>query len=382
MESILRFPAKAKNTIPKKGIFLAAFIGALSFSATLSAENVLNYALKGSPHSLDPMTLYDVPTHSFNANLYEGLVDRNQKMELAPCLATEWKNIEPTIWRFTLRQNVKFHDGSPFTANDVVFSFERAKTKGSDISGSIASIKEMKIIDDFTIDVITQTQDPVLPAEIYSLPIFCKSWCEKNNATTVSDVTKKEDGYANRHANGTGPYILESYQAEVQIVLVKNPNWWGTERGNVDKAIFKPIPSDATRVAGLLSGDVDLIAPVPIQDVERVKADPKLQILEAPDLLTVFLGMNQWEDKLKSSGLDKNPFKDKRVREAFAHAIDIETIKTKIMRGYSVPNGLMVAKGVSGFQEDLNTRWNYDLEKSKKLMKEAGYPNGFNLAMD
>ncbi|MDP1975818.1 MAG: ABC transporter substrate-binding protein [Alphaproteobacteria bacterium] len=380
----LTYPPK-KNAGKKfltKAFYTFTLLGIISIHTIANAENVMTYALKASPHSLDPFTMYDIPTHSFNGNVYEPLVDRNTQLELVPSLATEWKNVDPTTWRFVLRQNVKFHDGAPFTASDVVFSFQRAAGPGSDSAGSVASIKEIKVIDDHTIDVITKTQNPLLPSELYGMFIFSKAWCEKNNATKVSDATKKEESYADRHANGTGPYKVESYQAEVQIVLVKNKDWWGKDCGNIDKAIFKPIASEATRVAALLSGDVDLMAPLPIQDIKRIESDPKLAVIESPSLLTTFLGMNQSDDKLKSTGLDKNPFKDKRVREAFAHAIDIEAIKTKIMRGYSEPNGLFITKGVNGYNQDINTRWKFDLEKAKNLMTEAGYPNGFNLAMD
>lgn len=373
---------KIRGKFLKKAFYALTLLGAINIHMIANAENVMTYALKASPHSLDPNTMYDIPTHSFNANIYEALVDRDKNLNLIPCLATEWKNIDPTTWRFNLRQNVKFHDGTPFTAKDVAFSYLRASGPGSDSAGSVASIKEIKVIDDHTIDIITKTQNPILPSELYGLFIFSKEWCEKNNATKVADATKKEESFADRNANGTGPYKVESYQAEVQIVLVKNTNWWGKDCGNIDKAIFKPIASEATRVAALLSGDVDLIAPVPIQDIMRIKADPKLTVLETPSLLTVYLGLNQFDEKLKSTGLDKNPFKDKRVREAFAHAIDIDAIKTKIMRGYSEPNGLLIAKGVNGYDQELNTRPKFDLEKSKNLMTEAGYPNGFNLAMD
>lgn len=372
----------------KKAFYTLTLLGAINVYTIANAENTivdvnsLIYSQKGAPNSLDPFTMYDIPTHSFNGNIYEPLVDRNSKLELVPSLATEWKNIDSTTWRFTLRQNVKFHDGALLTPEDVVFSWQRAAGPGSDSAGSVASIKDIKIVDDHTIDVITKTQNPILPSELYGMFIFSKAWCEKNNATKVSDVRKKEESYADRHANGTGPYKVESYQPEVQIVLVKNTDWWGKDCGNVDKAIFKPIASDSTRVAALLSGDVDLIAPVPIQDVERIKADPRLSVVETPSLLIPYLGMNQWEDKLKSTGLDKNPLKDKRVREAFALAVDEEAIKSKIMRGYAEPTGVLIAKGVNGYNQEVNTRWKTDLEKAKSLMSEAGYPNGFNLAMD
>jgi peptide/nickel transport system substrate-binding protein len=373
---------KPQINFVKKTFYALTLISAISIHSMANAENSMTYALKGSPHSLDPFTMYDISTHSFNGNIYEPLVDRNAHLELIPCLATEWKNIDPTTWRFNLRQNVKFHDGEIFTAKDVVFSFERISGAGSALATAVASIKEIKMIDDHTIDVITKTQHPILPSELFAMFIFSKSWAEKNNATKVPDITKKEVGFADNHTNGTGPYKLESYQPEEKIVLTKNNNWWGTERGNIDKAIFIPIASDATRVAALVSGQVDLIAPVPLQDIEHLTKDPKLDVIEAPSLLTTFLGMNQGDDKLKSCNLDKNPFKDQRVREAFEYAIDIEAIKAKIMRGYSEPNGLLIVKGVNGYDQNINTRRKFDLEKAKNLMVEAGYPNGFNLAMD
>lgn len=358
-----------------------ALLGLLT--SAVSAERVFTYATKGSHHNMDPMSVYDVPTHAMGVNIYNGLVERDEHLAMQPSLATKWDNTSDLVWRFTLRQNVKFHEGEAFTADDVVFSFNRATSKGSDIKGAVGGIDKIVKIDDFTVDVYTKAKNPILPAEIYSLPIFSKAWCEKNKAVEVSDATKKEEGYADRHANGTGPFKLLSYKADVETVLVKNPTWWGgAEKIAVDKAIHKPVASDATRMAGLLSGEFDLIEPVPLQDVQRVKNNAGLQVLEANALITIYLGMNQYDDKLKTSTLDKNPFKDKRVRQAFYQAIDIEAIHKKIMRGFSRVSGSLIGPGVNGYVPDLDTRYPYDLEAAKKLMAEAGYPDGFTLTMN
>lgn len=367
--------------IIKKATLSLALIAALT--GVCSAENIFTYATKGSHHSMDPMSVYDVPTHAMGVNVYDGLVQRDENLALKACLATKWENTSDLVWRFTLRQNVKFHDGSPFSADDVVFTYARATSKGSDLKGAVGSIAKIVKIDDFTVDVYTKTKNPILPSEIYSLPIFSKKWCEEHKATEVADATSKEEGYADRHTNGTGPFKLEVYKADVETRLVKNQDWWGgAENIALDKVIFKPVASDSTRMAGLLSGEFDLIAPVPLQDIKRAKNNSGLKILEANGLLTVYLGMNQYDDKLKTSDAKTNPFKDKRVRQAFYQAINIDGIHKKIMRGFSRPSGTIIGTNANGYNADIDQRYPYDVEAAKKLMKEAGYPDGFTITLN
>ena len=343
----------------------------------------LRVANQGDSTSMDPHSLNESLQLSFTGNVYEPLVGRDKKLALAPALATKWSQVSPNVWRFDLRHGVTFHDGTPFTADDVVFSFQRASGDGSDMKSYTASIKQVRKIDPYTVEIETTAPNPILPDVISEVYILSKKWCEENKAEKPVDRRKGIENAASFRANGTGPFRLRERQPGTRTVLVRNLNYWGKVESNVDEVIFTPISNDATRVAALLSGEIDLMEPVPLQDIDRLKANPAIKILQGPELRTIFLGMDQKRDELLFSNVKgKNPFKDKRVRQAFYQAIDIETIRTKVMRGAATPSALMVAPGIRGFAPELNKRLPYDPEASKKLLAEAGYPNGFEVALN
>ena len=357
-------------------IALACIVGA-------AQAKTFRYADQGDVLSMDPYMFNEALLLSFDGNMFEPLVDRNRKLELAPGLATEWKQTSPTVWRFKLRPNVKFHDGTPFTADDVLFSLQRARSDGSDVKTKVAQIKEIVKIDAHTVDIVTYQPFPILPGAISTWYIVSKTWCEKNNAAQPVDVRKGTENYASSHANGTGPFMLKSREPGVRTVLVPNPNWWGKVEHNVTEAVFTPIANAATRVAALISGEIDMMEPVPLQDIPRIEANPDLKVLHGMEARTIFLGMDQKRDELLFSSVKgKNPFKDKRVRQAFYQAIDIEAIKTRIMRATSTPTALMVAPVVNGFVPELNKRLAYNPDAARKLLADAGYPSGFELGMN
>ncbi len=364
---------------------IATAIAGLSalFIASIAAAVTFKYADQGDAVSMDPHSLNESLQLTITGNVYEPLVGRGKKLELVPLLATSWKQIAPTVWRFTLRPNVKWHDGTPFTADDVIFSYERSKDDGSDMKTKIAPMKEVKKVDDLTVDFVTKEPFPILPDTLNTWYIMSKVWCEKNNATTPVDVRKGKENAATLRANGTGPFMLKSREPGVRTVFVPNPNYWEKVESNVTEAIFTPIKNDATRVAALISGDIDMMEPVPLQDVDKLKAAGNLNVLQGPELRTIFIGMDQSRDELLFSNVKgKNPFKDKRVRQAFYQAIDIEAIKSRIMRGASTPTNLMIAPGIKGFVPEMNKRLPYDPVAAKKLLTEAGYPNGFEVGMN
>jgi peptide/nickel transport system substrate-binding protein len=341
------------------------------------------YANQGDTLSMDPHMLNESLLLNFTGNVYESLVGRGRKLELEPELATDWKRTSPTVWRFNLRKGVKFHDGTPFTADDVIFSWQRARGEGSDMKTYVGQIKEIRKIEAHALDIVTGEPFPILPDVLTLWRIVSKSWCEKNNAVRPVDVRKGTENHASNHANGTGPFMLKSRQPGVRTVLVANPGWWGKPEHNVTEAQFLPIANEATRVAALLSGEIDMMEPVPLQDVQRLRNDARLKVMQSPELRTIFLGMDQQRDELiYSSVKDRNPFKDRRVRQAFYRAIDIQAIRSRIMRGAATPTGLMIAPGINGFDPALNQRLPYSPEAAKKLLAEAGYPNGFEVGMN
>jgi peptide/nickel transport system substrate-binding protein len=363
---------------------LATLVGSALFATTFAASAVtLRIANQGDALSLDPHSLNESLQLTVLRNVFDSLVDRDRDYKLTAGLATDWKQTAATVWRFNLRKGVKFHDGSPFTADDVIFSVERARDAGSDMKSYVGIVKEVKKIDDHTLDFITNSPFPILPELFTGLMMMSKKWCEDNQATKPVDRRKGIENAASFRANGTGPFRARERQPNVRSTFSRNGSYWGKVDTNVDEVIFTPIGNDSTRVAALLSGEVDLMEPVPVQDVERLKSNAALKILQGPELRVIFLGMDQKRDELQFSNVKgKNPFKDKRVRQAFYQAIDEDAIAKNVMRGAATPIGVMFPSQVKGYVPELAKRLPYDPEASKKLLAEAGYPQGFEVKLN
>ena len=364
--------------------FAAAFAAVTALGGFGASAAVFRWANDGDVNSLDPYARNETFLLSFNHNMYEPLVRRDRDLKLEPALATEWSQPAPDVWRFKLRQGVKFSDGTPFNADDVEFSYHRVLDANSNLKSNFSTVKDFRKVDEYTVEFVTNGPDPILPEELTTWTIMSKVWCIKNHAEKPADLNKpSEEGYATRNAMGTGPFMLKERVPDVRTVLVPNPNWWDKPQHNITEAIFNRIQNESTRVAALLSGEIDFIYTVPPQDVERIGNTPGLKIIKTPELRTVFLGMDQARDELLESNVKgKNPFKDIKVREAFYRAIDINAIKNKVMRGFSQPTAEMVGPGVNGFDPALNERPANDPVKTKALLTEAGYPDGFEVGMD
>ena len=366
-----------------KHLFLA---GILAAGMALPAQaKDLRFAFQGDANSMDPYNLNETFTLGYVTNIYEGLIMRQPDMSIAPALATKWEIVEPTRWRFHLRKGVKFHDGRDFTADDVVFSAERVRADGSDLKTRISDDTKVIKVDDHTVDFVTTGPNPIIYFEWETWSIMSKGWAEEHKAVSPEKLSGDQENYATRHANGTGPFMLVSREADVKTVAKVNPNWWNNanKEHNLETVTLTPIASDATRVASLLSGQVHMAYPIPVQDMKRVDGGADTSMLVGPELRTIFLGLDQHRDEaLRTSVKGKNPFKDKRVRQAFYQAIDVETIKKVVMRGLSSPSGMMIAQGINGASPDLNDRLPFDPAKSKALLAEAGYPDGFEMELD
>ncbi|MBX2855652.1 MAG: ABC transporter substrate-binding protein [Rhodobacteraceae bacterium] len=362
----------------------AALASAALFAGAAQAET-FKWAFQGDVQTMDPHGLFETMTLSFQRNIYEGLVIRDTSMELVGALATEWENTEPNVWRFKLREGVKFHGGEDFTAEDVAFSVERIRTEGSDMKVVAGLIESTNIIDDYTIDIITPSPNPILPLQLEIFYMMDKGWSEANGTAEATNVKGDDQGnHANLNANGTGPFKLVERQTGVKTVLAKHEDWWGDAPTNITEVIFTPIDQDATRVAALISGDVHMVYPVPVQDWQRLEDADGVKPLAGPEARTIFLGFDQDRDELLASSVKgKNPFKDVRVRKAFMKAINIDAINEKVMRGAATPTALMIAPAINGFNAEMNEkREAYDVEGAKALMAEAGYADGFEVTMD
>ncbi|MEM9330161.1 MAG: ABC transporter substrate-binding protein [Pseudomonadota bacterium] len=367
----------------RKSLIGAVILGGLMTTSAL-AENTFKYAFQGSLKSLDPYSLNETFTLGTLGNVYEGLTRRGPDLKILPALAESWSIEEPTRWRFNLRKGVKFHNGNDFTADDVIFSAERIKSEGSDLKSRFPDGTKFEKVDDHTVDVILTAPNPILHFEWSTWYIIDKEWAEANDSVKVTSASDQNASTISLQANGTGPFKIASHDAGVSTVFEANTDWWdnANKKHNLDKVEFSTIASDATRVAALLSGEMDMVYPIPVQDINRVDANPTTTALTGPELRTIFLGMDQRRDELLYSNIKgKNPFKDIKVRKAFYHAIDIEAIKSKVMRNLSTPSAIMLSPFMFENAEQFS-RLEYNPEGAKALLAEAGYPDGFEVGMD
>ena len=361
----------------------ALLCGTALAATTPAAAQVFRWANDGDVNSMDPYTRQETFLLAFNAHIYEPLVRRNRQMEPEPGLAERWEQPSPTVWRFHLRRGVRFTDGTPFTADDVVFSVQRARGPGSNIQSVLATVKEVRKLDDHTVEFETHQPNPILIRELPTFGIMSKAWAERNNAVRPADLTTREENFATRNAMGTGPFRLVSREPDRRTVLERNPAWWDRPEHNIERAELNIIANDATRVAALLSGEVDFVYTVPPQDVDRISRSPGVRIIQGPELRTIYLGMDQARPELlKSDVKGRNPFQDVRVRRALYQAIDVQAIHRTVMRGQSRPTGLLWGPGVNGFREEDDRRLPLDIEGARRLLAEAGYPNGFGVTLD
>ena len=351
--------------------------------ATPASATTFRYAFQGDLNSLDPYTLNETFSLAALGNIYEGLTKRDADLKIIPGLAESWETLSPLQWRFHLRKGVKFQNGEDFTADDVIFSAERVRAPGSQLTTRLPPDVKVVKVDDHTVDFVLTTPNPILIAEWDTWAIMSKSWAEAVGATKPQSATGSQMNSFALKANGTGPFILVSHEPGVKTVYKPNVNWWDKAHQvhNFDEVVFTTIKSPATRVAALLSGEVDLIEPVPVQDMKRIEDNPTTAVLSAPELRTIHLFFDQRRDELLYSNIKgKNPFKDVRVRKAFMQAIDIEAIKAKVMRGLSAPSALMIAPVLYSRAADFK-RLPFDPAESRKLLTEAGYPDGFEVTM-
>jgi peptide/nickel transport system substrate-binding protein len=350
--------------------------------AAPASAKTFRYAFQGDLNGLDPYTLNETFTLGALGNVMEGLTKRDKDLKIVPGLAERWEVVDPLKWRFHLRKGVKFHGGEEFTADDVIFSLDRLRTPGSQVkTRAPADMKAVKV-DDYTVDFVLTSPNPILHAEWDTWYIFSKKWAEANGATQAQGSSANALAPWALKINGTGPFTIESHQPGVKTVFKPFAGWWGKKEHNLTEVIFTTIKSDATRVAALLSGEIDMMDPVPVQDIERVKASPNATALTGPELRTIFLNMDSMRDELLYSSVKgKNPFKDARVRKAFYQAIDIEAIRSRVMRGNAVASALLISPLLYARAAEFK-RHPFSVDDAKKLLTEAGYPNGFEVQMD
>ena len=369
----------------KKTILLTA---ALLASTALSASaETLRWARAGDSLTLDPHAQNEGPTHTLAHQIYEPLIIRDMTGAFQAALATDWapKEGDPNVWVFNLRQGVTYHDGADFTAEDVVFSINRAKTEDSDMKELLTSIVDVVAVDDHTVEIVTDGPNPILPSNLTNLFMMDKTWAEANNTVEVQDVEGGEMTFATTNTNGTGPYKLVSREPDVRTVLAANDAYWGIGEFplEVSEIVYTPIQNAATRVAALLSGEVDFIQDVPVQDLGRVADTDGLVVKTAPQNRVIFFGLNMGSADIANDDVEgANPLADVRVRQAMSMAINRDAIKQVVMRGQSQPAGMIAPPFVNGWTAEMDGSTQTDIEAAKALMADAGYGDGFSIQLD
>ena len=370
----------------KSGTLLLA-AAALAAGAATADARTLRWAAAGDSLTLDPHSQNETPTHTMAHQIYEPLVLRDMEGRLVPGLATEWAPApdDPNVWVFKLRENVTFHDGSAFDSSDVVFSLNRAMTPESNMKELLASVTDVRATGPHTVEIVTESPNPIMPSNLTNMFIMDGEWAEANDAVKVQDFEGGETTFAVLNANGTGPYALVGREPDVKTALRAYDGYWG--RGEfpleVTEIVFTPIQNAATRVAALLSGEVDFIQDVPVQDLGRVRIASGLDVRTAPQNRVIFFGLNQGDADLKTDDIDgANPFADARVRRAMNTAIDREAIKKVVMRDQSQPAGVTMPPFVNGWTPELDVVPTVDLDKARALMAEAGYGDGFSITLN
>lgn len=361
---------------------LAALLAPLAAPA-----QTLRMATSVDAATLDPHATNALFTFLVVQQIYEPLVHRGDDLKLAPGLATRWEQVEPTRWRFHLRPDVRFAGGEAFDADDVVFSITRALAPTSNYGIFVDTVLRAEAVDPLTVDIVTRTPDAVIPDKMTRVLVMDRGWSEANRSAVPQNFSQREETFAVRNANGTGPYMIRSREPDQRTIMVRNPLWWGTAagvaRGNVAEYHHITLTSDATRVAALLSGEVDFVHVVPVQDVSRIRGNPRLRVLEGQENRTVWLAFRQDTPELAGSDTPgRNPFRDIRVRQAVAHAIDVEALRRATLRGQGIPTGSMWTQFVNGWDQGSDVRLPLDRARARALLAEAGYPNGFSLPLD
>ena len=361
--------------------------GLLALPTGCAAKN-FRWSSQGDAQTMDPHANNEGLNNAQNNQVYEYLTQRDKQSKVVPWLATSWENVSPTKWIVHLRKDVKFHDGTPFTADDVVFSFDRARLSDSTFKLYSNQSGTTRKIDDYTVEFTTPVPNPLFQESIATIFIMSKAWATKNNVVRPQNFRAKEDTYAARNAMGTGPFLLVLFEPGVKTLYRKNVNWWGIKEGhfdgNVETVEYRPIVNSATRMPALKSGEIDFVLDPAVQDVQRLREDPSLKIWEGEENRVIFIGLDQARDELLYSDVKgKNPFKDLRVRKALYQSVDIDAIKTQIMRGFARPTAITMhdAQGI-GIRQDLEKRIPYDPAAARKLLAEAGYPSGFTFTLD
>ncbi len=363
----------------RKTLAFTALAASLCFTAAVQARDLV-IALRSEPTSMDPQFHSLTPNTQLSETIFDPLVRTDAVAKPVPALAESW-SIDGNTWTFNLRKGVKFTDGTPFTAQDVIFTYDRVpKVPNSPSSYALylSSIEKVEAVDDHTLKITTKGPSPVLLPNLSMVPIMSSkaaAGSAPEGKTTVE--LNRGDGLV-----GTGPYKFVSWKRGAEIVLERNDDYWG-DKPAWERVVYRPITNPAARVAALLAGDVDLIEDPPTDDLPNLKQNKDLHVQETPSVRVIYVALVQGDEVPEGmSGTDgKNPLQDRRVREALSLAIDRQSIVDRVMGGSAMAAANLLAYPAFGTSEKHAKATSADVERAKKLLAEAGYPNGFTLSL-
>lgn len=367
----------------------ASLMVGLSASASAQEEKILRWSSSGDFLTFDVHAQNESLNSAANAAVYESLVRYNAQMKVEPALATHYERVK-NGFLFTIRDGVRFHEGEILTADDVAYSINRALMPESQFKVAASGIIEAVVVNDKQVLIKTTSGSPVFLNQLTQLRIMNKKWLEKHNALRPQNYVSGEESYLARHANGTGPFKLDKREVDVRTEFIANQEWWDENNrlGNVEKVIYTPISSAATRTAALLSGQVDFVLDPAPQDLARLERDPNIAVRSHAEDRVMMVALDQFRDQspyvtdLDGNPLAFNPFKDVRVRQALSLAVNREALVKSIMRGKAIATGTLISQSVFGYSADIAEPIAYDLNKAKALLKEAGLENGFAFTLD
>jgi peptide/nickel transport system substrate-binding protein len=362
-------------------VALLLFAGA----SPASAENVLHFATGSEALSFDPHVAPHLATLNRTLLVYEGLTHLSRDLGLMPSLATAWRVTGLTSWEFDIRNGGRFHDGTAFTPDDVVFSLDRARGATSGVRSFLPEIVAVERVGSQRVRITTANTAPDLPAVLARVAILSRAWAERNGAVAIDDPASPQGTFTRDHANGTGPFRLEEFRRNARTVVVRNRDWWGRDiwPHNVDRVEYVHMTDYAALAQALIDGQVDFLPDVPPSQLERLRHTPGIKVLSAPTVRFSSLGLNWRPDQLETSSAPRpNPFRDRRVREAIYRALDMETFCRGFMQGTCLPAGMLAAPGVNGYSEELDRRLPFDPGRAKALLAEAGLSGGFDFRLD
>ena len=362
-------------------LFTVMALGLLLPQMGFSADKPLVVAFRGDAARLDPHSRNETTTVTIQRHFYEPLVVFDMDLKPVPGLAESWKNIDTLTWEFKLRKGVTFTNGEPFNAAAAKFSLERCKThKQSQYKYMVPDYDTITVVDDYTLLYKTKAPTPEMLVMLESVAMVPPKY--------FSEWDAKDWTHLNLNPIGTGPYKFVEWVKDDHLTMTANKDWWAGPVAFAD-VIIRPIPEDATRVAALISNEIDVCWGVPIQDIPRIEDNKSTSLSRAPSQRAIYIMFDVHSDKGGKApemqpGLpdgEPNPFKLFKVRKAVAHAINVDEIMKYVMEGSAYRASELNSKYVDGYNADLKPV-KFDLELSKKLLAEAGFEKGFEFNFD